>query len=139
MAEVVTTKKCSACKKTKPVSRDRKTSQFYPYRDYACGRPTWRYKPRCRPCQCRHEYERFKDKHKRTAPKKLSESERKLRQSARHMLGNAVYMRRVKKPSRCQRCAKLTQKADLHGHHTDYRMAYDVEWLCRGCHLKETA
>lgn len=137
MAERVTRKYCTKCRKTLPIAK------FYRYRSMACGRPTWRYSKLCR--KHWHIYANWVRRHKQNkqgAPPQLSEKERDLRQRARHALGNAVYSGWVKKPSRCQRCKKHAKKVDLHGHHhKGYAQEYwrTVIWYCRSCHQLESA
>jgi hypothetical protein len=60
-----------------------------------------------------------------------------LRDGAQRKLQKAVAAGRVKKPTQCQRCKRRTAKAQLQGHHHDYRKPFDVDWLCQRCHVKE--
>ena len=41
---------------------------------------------------------------------------------------------RLKKLKRCERC---NDGGKMFGHHKDYNMVYDVEWLCDRCHKDE--
>jgi hypothetical protein len=42
----------------------------------------------------------------------------------------------VKKPDYCQDCSEcILDPVELHGHHADYSKPFEVEWLCRGCHM----
>ena len=59
-----------------------------------------------------------------------------LRNDVQRKLQNAVAAGRVKKPTRCQRCKRKVAKAQLQGHHHDYRKPFDVDWLCQACHVK---
>jgi len=60
----------------------------------------------------------------------MSEEQRR-KDIARSKAG--VYLRRgkiVRKP--CRVCG---ERAEMH--HPDYDKPYEVDWLCRGCHLEE--
>lgn len=39
----------------------------------------------------------------------------------------------LRRPDRCSECG---QEARVDGHHEDYDKPYEVEWLCRSCHMK---
>lgn len=50
---------------------------------------------------------------------------------AKSKLGDGVF----KLWEACEGCGEaVDDPAELHGHHHDYSMPLDVEWLCRGCH-----
>ncbi len=59
-----------------------------------------------------------------------------LRHAAQRKLQKAVASGKVKKPTRCQHCKRIVAKAQLHGHHHDYRKPFAVKWLCQLCHVK---
>ena len=44
---------------------------------------------------------------------------------------NMVRRKGFEKPSKCELCG---DESRLDGHHHDYSMVEDVEWLCRRCH-----
>ncbi len=52
---------------------------------------------------------------------------------ARMLLNIAIRDGRVRKPVCCQECGK---NGMIYGHHPDYSLPYDVEWLCSECHGK---
>jgi hypothetical protein len=71
----------------------------------------------------------------RNGDKKLTDSKRdpfKLR--AKRALNKAIFMGKIKKPTKCQECG--WEPGLIHGHHEDYSKPYDVIWLCRLCHGK---
>jgi len=55
---------------------------------------------------------------------------------ARNYVLVAVYQGRLQKPEACEDCGEKVEMVDLHGHHEDYSKPYDVEWVCRSCHVE---
>lgn len=53
---------------------------------------------------------------------------------ARSALRESVKHGRIIKPSVCSGCREPS--ASLQGHHFDYALPLDVQWLCIPCHLK---
>jgi len=53
---------------------------------------------------------------------------------ARDILRHAVIRGQVSKPSACDRCGL---ECNPHGHHQDYSLPLNVEWLCAVCHGAE--
>ena len=43
----------------------------------------------------------------------------------------------IVKPLECSQCGQATASLDMHGHHSDYEKALEVQWLCRQCHGDE--
>lgn len=56
------------------------------------------------------------------------------KQSARRALAQAIEEGRVQRPETCSRCGSGGR---IEGHHEDYDLPLDVEWLCCGCHGAE--
>lgn len=56
--------------------------------------------------------------------------------AAEHRLRQAVYTGRVAKATACEVCQEVLPANEIDGHHQDYSKPFDVEWLCRGCHMK---
>jgi hypothetical protein len=54
---------------------------------------------------------------------------------AHKKLNNAILLGHMTRPTVCERCGK-TGRVD--GHHHDYSKPFDVEWLCRSCHVQQT-
>jgi hypothetical protein len=54
------------------------------------------------------------------------------KQSARSALNYAVNAGHITKPTICEQCRLVG--ANLHGHHKDYGLPYEVKWLCSYCH-----
>jgi hypothetical protein len=48
----------------------------------------------------------------------------------------ALKVGKLKRPASCSRCGK---KCQPHGHHQDYDLPLDVQWLCLKCHSLEHA
>jgi hypothetical protein len=55
--------------------------------------------------------------------------------AARVKLQRAVRVGRIVKPSQCGKCG--AKGVSIDGHHKDYSLPYDVEWLCEWCHGRE--
>lgn len=53
---------------------------------------------------------------------------------ARYLLQLAVRRGDIAKPTQCEDCGVEPLARHLHGHHADYSMPLEVEWLCRDCH-----
>lgn len=58
------------------------------------------------------------------------------KQLIRMRVGAAVRAGKLEKPDACERCGAKTW---LDGHHHDYSRPFDVEWLCRACHMAHHA
>lgn len=52
--------------------------------------------------------------------------------AARNALNNAIRAGQVRRPKNCSVCGILS--ARIHGHHADYALPLDVQWLCARCH-----
>lgn len=74
---------------------------------------------------------------KRREYKRNWRRENALKHRAHTLLERVVASGKVIKPERCQRCAALTPKENLHGHHNDYTKPLAVEWLCPQCHAND--
>lgn len=61
---------------------------------------------------------------------------RRLLGRAHDAVRRALRLGRLHRPSSCGRCGFLSP--DLHAHHDDYSKPLAVEWLCPGCHARET-
>lgn len=96
-----------------------------------CGEPldvkVYHAKRRSRRCKaCHAAHMRASRKRNEMTP------EQRLKDNARSKAG--VYLRRGKiKREPCKACG--AEKAQMHHH--DYSKPYEVEWLCRPCHLAE--
>ncbi len=55
------------------------------------------------------------------------------KRKAHQMVGNAITVGRLTRPSICESCfnERFTE-----GHHEDYSKPLDVEWLCKKCHIE---
>lgn len=53
--------------------------------------------------------------------------------AARSKIANAIYSRRLIRPTTCEKCG-CTCFPDAH--HDDYSRPMDVRWLCRSCHKR---
>lgn len=56
-----------------------------------------------------------------------------VKRAAHIILGNAVYNKKVIRPSICQICGSGGR---IHGHHDDYAKPLDVVWCCPKCHTE---
>lgn len=54
------------------------------------------------------------------------------KQEARKLLTAQIEQGRIVRPTLCQECG-ITCKT--HAHHPDYSKPFDVQWLCRPCHI----
>lgn len=57
----------------------------------------------------------------------------RLRDHARNVLQRAVETGRIVRPATCSACGAGGR---IEGHHHDYNLPFDVEWLCVACHGK---
>lgn len=55
---------------------------------------------------------------------------------AEQRLRGAVRRHKIKRPEKCELCARALPGPQLHGHHEDYTRPLDVQWLCAACHAK---
>jgi hypothetical protein len=53
---------------------------------------------------------------------------------AMYKLQYAVKIGKIKKPTTCSVCNKVSSK--INGHHENYNKPFEVIWLCNGCHQK---
>lgn len=73
-------------------------------------------------------------------PKKYAEASRRYRErerekySARRMVRQRVSYGLIIRPDHCARCSSPCKPE---AHHRDYSKPYEVEWICRKCHLAE--
>lgn len=68
--------------------------------------------------------------------KRIADSDIK-KEQARTLLRTAVRLRKIVKPDACENCKRKCNSPNLHGHHDDYDLPYDVKWLCVKCHTAE--
>ena len=54
-----------------------------------------------------------------------------LKKYTHSLVNQAVKKGSLDKPKICSNCHKA---AKLFGHHKDYSLPYDVQWMCRSCH-----
>ncbi len=54
--------------------------------------------------------------------------------TATGILNNAIFMKRIKRPSSCEMCNREYDK--INGHHEDYSEPLAVIWVCHSCHGK---
>ncbi len=76
-------------------------------------------------------YQRNKAKSGAKSAKYRRENPEKWR--AHRMVNDAVFFGILLKPEYCEDC---DEKKKIYGHHEDYWMPLDVEWLCAVCHAK---
>ncbi len=50
-----------------------------------------------------------------------------------HEITQAVRSGKIKKPTHCSKCGSGRK---IVGHHNDYKLPLEVEWLCYSCHKK---
>lgn len=55
---------------------------------------------------------------------------------AQHAVTRDVARGKIHKPELCSRCGALPDVVDLHAHHDDYSEPFDIEWVCRTCHVE---
>ena len=80
----------------------------------------------------RMRYQRDRDK--RIACIKAGHRKYPEKERARSNLRNRVARGTIIKPAKCERCGG---PGPIEGSHDDYSKPFDVEWLCRGCHVKK--
>ena len=135
-------KKCNECGEEKP------HSEFYKHPATKDG-----YLGQCKTCKKRasrrrrrenieniREYDRIRsqDVDRRTHLRnnaKHWQTQHPERRKAHNTLNNAIRDGRVTKPDICERCQEYSEI--IHGHHKDYNLPLDVEWLCPACHASE--
>lgn len=54
-----------------------------------------------------------------------------VKQCARAKLFYAIKRGKIIKPIFCSNCGKITP---VEGHHKNYNLPFEVQWLCRSCH-----
>lgn len=87
-----------------------------------------------RVAELRHRWRRENQRqHRETQARHRKRHPEKAR--ARAIVLTAVHDGRLEKPAHCESCQELTLAVDLHGHHEDYSKPYEVQWLCRACHM----
>ena len=80
---------------------------------------------------------RVKTKKRYFARKALGLPERdvtSIKYIANKALTQAVFYKKIPKPSQCSSCHLKLPKKKIQGHHPDYLKPFDVIWLCRKCH-----
>ena len=132
-----THKTCCACKEIKPLA------EFYEY-----SRPTSiGYSARCRPCHLEHCRELRNSEHGKEVYRKWTKSEtgstsiqkrmatwrdkNKEKRRAHSAISNAIRDNRLKRIP-CRICGIENGEA----HHLSYDDPYNVDWLCKSCHVK---
>ena len=55
-----------------------------------------------------------------------------LRIKANNAVNTAIKYGRLTRPDKCQDCGA---EGIIHGHHKDYTKPFEVDWLCRVCHI----
>lgn len=63
----------------------------------------------------------------------LPAAEKAKRVEARRLMNTAVTAGKLTKSTSCDRCGSSPRR--IEGHHHDYDRPFDVEWLCRPCHV----
>ncbi len=116
-------KVCTKCKKTKPLSN------YSPHKRAVDGKQS-----ACKACMNKllkeyYQINRIKvkktvERYKKTNPEKTL---------AHNTVNQAIRDGKIWRPSFCKKCG-LSCKPD--GHHTNYQNPFDVDWLCRSCHIK---
>jgi hypothetical protein len=135
-------KKCFKCGIKKPLT------EYYKHKKMADGHLN-----KCKECakrdvsknrECKVEYYREYDAYRygvlnvrresRADNLRRYRAENPIANAAHQMVSRAVKDGYLKKPDRCSSCSMFTPSRSLHGHHQDYNMPLDVEWLCAACH-----
>lgn len=67
----------------------------------------------------------------------------RFKMKARRQVRDAIKRGDLVRPSACQRCGAADApcsdgRSYIHAHHHDYALPLDVEWVCAGCHRRET-
>ena len=52
------------------------------------------------------------------------------------ILRNAIRLKKIIKPNKCDKCGLEFEKRKIAGHHNDYKKPLKVLWLCPACHTK---
>ena len=97
-------------------------------------RKEWKVKNLTRHREIDKEYQRkmrasgLKDKTKEYNEWKYKNPEKV---KAQQTLNQGIRMGRIIKPKTCDKCKEIGY---IHGHHPDYSMPLEVEWLCASCH-----
>ena len=120
------TNKCKECHK-ELVRQNRKKNAEY-YREY----DKYRFKndPKVRERHKRYQKtDAGKASIRRAHLKYWAENPEK--RAATNILNSALKRGKVIKPSNCQECGSTGR---IEGHHTDYTLPLNVEWLCNKCH-----
>lgn len=66
--------------------------------------------------------------------KSIPIAEHRRRRRAQDRLRYAVEVGHIIKPENCARCAR---RAKIEASHHDYARPFEIEWLCRSCHVKK--
>lgn len=149
---IITEKRCSHCKTTKPISdfnKDKYNKDGYCCQCRICGNEmTRRYRKNNHKAflerqrqlhrenrekanqRCHDWYLKNSNWRKSYDLKRYSTEERK----ARTILNNAVRAGHVIKPKNCEACKKEVSNRLLHGHHDNYNEPLTIRWLCCDCH-----
>lgn len=134
-------KTCTKCKVALPATAE----HFHRDRQTRTGLNSW-----CKPCsrqdKNRYRYENYDIVKERKARGRARPEHAALnnagqrRYAARHpekiaarkALNNAIKRKEIVRQP-CQVCGV----PNAHAHHHDYSKPFDVEWMCRDCHMKE--
>jgi hypothetical protein len=132
---VMRTKRCSYCRKTKPVD------QFHRRSNCASGCQS-----RCKECryktvdqavkQTANQQWRTKNSVIHNAANQKWRANNRAKTRAHKLLDEAVKNGDLERPDTCERCGLKSSRA-LHGHHRDYSRPLEVLWLCAKCHGAE--
>lgn len=126
-------KKCSVCKKTKPIT------DFYKHSGHPDG-----YRYECKDCSSVESRSSYKN---RSKEKILAKRERNKEQAAEYtkkirkmfpeksrsynVLAYAIKTGKIIRPDCCSTCGIDCKPV---GHHDDYSKPLEVVWLCSNCH-----
>lgn len=164
--EDYTTKVCSKCKQTKPLSdfhRDKTTPDGYYGQCKLCKNARhslWRAEHREEERARSREYTRshrdemteymrqwrarnpdyIRDRRManyEVEAQKLRDKKHTVAGRARNRFTQAVLRGKITKPTHCEHCGCEPGSQHLVGHHDDYSKPFDVVWLCRICHGKQ--